>query len=154
VRCRSSRRRSTTSRATTSLACSAERTMRVRFVTTRGVRTRCLEAGDATATPLLLVHGFGGMADLWLRNLEALGEHFPVIAPGLLCHGFTDLVELEGRLAHRAAVEHLHGLVETLGIGRFHLIGNSYGGLIAALLYLDRPERVSKLVIINSATCF
>ncbi len=128
--------------------------VRARFVKANGVLSRYLEAGETNAMPLFVVHGLGGFADLWLRNIEVLGRHFHVFAVDMLGHGFTDVVAFKEVAPHRAAADHLDALVEALGISRMHLMANSYGAYLAALLYLGKPERVSKFVVVNSATLF
>src|SRR6185437_14443787 len=128
--------------------------MQVRFVDVAGIRTRCLVAGEAGAYPLLMLHGYGGTADVFIRNIDALGQDFHVVSVDMAGSGFTDPFALPGAPPQAAAVEHLSRLVEILGWRRFCPIGTSYGSLIAALLYFAMPERVDRLVINGSANCF
>src|SRR5580704_19680427 len=53
-----------------------------------GIRTRVLEAGDGP--PLLILHGTGGHAETYQRNIGPLSRHFRVLVPDMLGHGFTD----------------------------------------------------------------
>ena len=55
-----------------------------------GVRTRYLHAGDASKPPLVLLHGSGGHAEAYVRNLEAHAEHFSTWSIDMLGHGYTD----------------------------------------------------------------
>jgi pimeloyl-ACP methyl ester carboxylesterase len=128
--------------------------MKVQFVDVDGTRTRCFWAGDESAPPLLMIHGFSGTAEIFIRNLEALGERRHVIAPDMACHGFTGPLEFGQVAPHRALTEHIAGLVRKLGLTKFDLFGNSYGGYIATLLYFQNPAAVSRLIIANSAACF
>src|SRR4051794_10178115 len=50
----------------------------VRYYDAGGVRTRCLEAGSGPA--LVLLHGTGGHAESWIRNVMPLAAHFRVYA--------------------------------------------------------------------------
>lgn len=127
--------------------------MQVKFVDAAGLSTRCLIAGSPDHYPLLLLHGFGGTADVWVRNIDALGDEFYVIAVDMLNCGFTAFDEGSGPPQART-VAHLLALVEALGLRQFCPVGTSYGGLIAALLYFAAPERVNKLILNGSATCF
>src|SRR5690242_18042705 len=92
--------------------------MRIEFKNVNGVRTRVLFAGNPSAYPILLIHGFGISADTWLRNIDALGEDFFVVAPDMVGHGFTDPVDFEGEPPHRQTVDHLVSLIDLYGFQR------------------------------------
>jgi pimeloyl-ACP methyl ester carboxylesterase len=128
--------------------------MRIEFKNVNGVRTRVLFAGNPSAYPILLIHGFGISADTWLRNIDALGEDFFVVAPDMVGHGFTDPVDFEGEPPHRKTVDHLVSLIDLYGFQRLCVSGSSYGALIGALVYLRLPLRVNKLIINGSGSCF
>ena len=53
-----------------------------------GVKTRCLEVGEGE--PLILLHGTGGHAETYIRNLAAHAPHFRTLAIDMVGHGFTD----------------------------------------------------------------
>lgn len=128
--------------------------MNVRFVDVGGIRTRILVSGSEKAYPLMLLHGYGGTADVWCRNMDELGRDFYAIAPDMIGQGFTDPVDTGGKPPQGATVAHLRALADKLGIGSFCPNGTSYGALIGALLYFDMPKRVDRLVINGSASCF
>lgn len=128
--------------------------MQVRFIDVDGIRTRCLTAGDATSYPLLLLHGYGGTADIWIRNIDALSDDFFVIAPDMINCGFTDFVDTGDKPPQPPTVAHLRKLTDQLSFARYCAVGTSYGGLISALLHFDMPQRVEKLVLIGSGSCF
>ncbi|HET7669423.1 MAG TPA: alpha/beta hydrolase [Burkholderiales bacterium] len=128
--------------------------MKVRFIDVGGIRTRCLFAGSEKAYPLMLLHGYGGTADVWCRNIDELGEDFYVIAPDMIGQGFTDPMETGPVPPQGATVAHLRALAVKLGLRHFCPNGTSYGALIGALLYFDMPDRVDRLVINGSASCF
>ncbi len=128
--------------------------MRVSFIDAGGVRTRVLHEGDKEPRTLLLVHGFGGLAEHWLRNIDALSRHYRVIAPDLIGHGFTERVALDGQPPHPRTAAHLLAVLDRLGVDKFSVVGSSYGALISTLLYFERPDRVEKLVICGSGSMF
>jgi pimeloyl-ACP methyl ester carboxylesterase len=128
--------------------------MQVRFFDVGGVRTRCLMGGKPGAYPLLMLHGYGGTADVWMRNIDALSDEFHVVAVDMISSGFTDPVDTGGKPPQPATVAHLHKLADKLEFKRFCPMGTSYGGLIAALLYFDMPERVNKMVLQGSGSAF
>ena len=53
----------------------------------------------------MLVHGAGISADAWLRNVDALGKDFTVVAPDTLGQGFTGI----GAFASGAPQPHFRG---------------------------------------------
>ena len=126
--------------------------MRAAFIDVDGIRTRYLYEGDGP--PLLLAHGLGISADCWSRNIDALAKNFSVFAPDLFGHGFTGFSDLKGRAGHGAILEHYAAWVDRLGVGDYYACGSSYGAGISCLLYLERPERMKKLVIVGASSVF
>lgn len=113
------------------------------FYSVEGIRTRVLEAGEGPA--LLILHGTGGHAETYQRNIGPLSQHFHVIVPDMIGHGFTDRPDLDYTLDDFAS--HLFCLLDTMGIDRTHLSGESVGGCIAAWMTIKQPERVERLVL-------
>ncbi len=128
--------------------------MKANYLDVAGTEIRVLYEGEQNSEVLLLIHGFGSSADTWMRNIDALAEHFHVVAPDLIGHGFSGSVDLAGGPPHPKAIDHLFGVLEALGIDRFVPCGSSYGGLLGALMYFDAPDRVSKLIINGSGSTF
>ena len=73
--------------------------MQIRFIDVDGIRTRCLMGGKPGAYPLLMLHGYGGTADVWTRNIDALGEDFHAVAVDMISSGFTSPVDTGGKAA-------------------------------------------------------
>lgn len=126
--------------------------MRARFIDVDGVRTRVLYAGSGPA--VMFLHGVGVSADTFIRNIDALGRDFTVVVPDMLGHGFTDAIDFSKAPPQQSAVRHLNRLADLLGLERYSVAGSSYGGLVAALMSLDRPQRVENLIVIGSGTVF
>lgn len=114
-----------------------------RFVDINGVRTRLIEAGSGEL--LVLLHGTGGHAEAYLRNLASLSRDFRVVAYDMVGHGFSDKPDQPYTLDVYAA--QLAGLLEVLGDDRAHLSGESLGGWVAAWFAAAHPERVDRLVL-------
>lgn len=110
-----------------------------------GIRTRYLRAGDSRKPPLILLHGTGGHAECYSRNLLSHGEHFDTWAIDLIGHGYSD------KPAHPyeipTYVEHVRAVMDTLGFERAHLSGESLGGWVAARFALTYPERTGRIVL-------
>lgn len=104
-----------------------------------------LEAGSGT--PLVLLHGAGGSADLWRRQLDGLGDAARVVAPDLPGHG---PLGGRGRPSVAGYAEWLEGFLAVLDAGPVVLVGHSMGGAVAQTLALARPEQLAGLVLVGT----
>lgn len=112
-----------------------------------GCTIRYYDVGSGS--PLVLLHGIGGDADDWAFCLEALSCSHRVIAPDLLGFGRSDKPHMEYSIA--GLVEVMERFLHALGIERATLLGHSLVGWIAAAFALRFPERVEKLVLVDTA---
>lgn len=115
------------------------------YLDARGVRTRYLHAGDPSKPALVLLHGSGGHAEAYVRNLEAHAEHFSTWSIDMLGHGYTDKPGHPLEVAHY--VDHLLAVFDAIGADKVYLSGESLGGWVAARAASDHPERVERLVL-------
>ena len=128
--------------------------MRASFIDFDGGRTRYYHEGEGGPT-LLLVHGSGASADTWVRTIDPLAERFRIVAPDLMGHGFADYVEKPAdETPQRFQLRHLEKFIDAVGLDDFAVAGSSFGGLISALLYFERPRQVEKLILIGSSSVF
>jgi len=101
------------------------------------------------ATPIVLIHGFGGDLTNWQFNQPALAERREVVAIDLPGHGGSTK-ELAGADVPSLARD-VAALISELAITRAHLVGHSLGGAIALWLALEQPARVASATLICSA---
>jgi len=114
----------------------------VRYYDAAGVRTRSIEAG--TGETVIMLHGIGGHAEAFARNVIPLGEQFNARSIDYYGHGFTGN---NGKpFTKDTYVQHLIDFMDAAGIKKAHLIGESLGGWIAAWTAIDHPERVGKVI--------
>ncbi len=122
------------------------------FANVNGSRVHYQQAGDSTATPVVLIHGFASSTLVWSKVfLEIASAGFRAIAPDLLGYGYSAkprnfdyTIDSQARM--------ITGLLDHLGLARANLVGSSYGGAVAATIALDYPERVEKLVLVGAVT--
>lgn len=110
-----------------------------------GVRTRYLHAGDLDKPALVLLHGSGGHAEAYVRNLAAHAEHFSTWSIDMLGHGYTDKPGHPLEVEHY--VKHLLAFFDAIGADRVYLSGESLGGWVASRAASDHPERIHRLVL-------
>jgi pimeloyl-ACP methyl ester carboxylesterase len=117
-------------------------------VPSRNGDTFVIASGDASAPPLLLLHGAGSNSAMWAGDVAAYSRRCRVVA--------VDLLGEPGKSApvrpdwHGPAyVEWLGDVLDALQIERTSFIGLSQGGWTALKFATARPERVDKLVLLT-----
>jgi 2-hydroxy-6-oxonona-2,4-dienedioate hydrolase len=115
------------------------------YLNAGGIRTRYLHAGDENGPPLILLHGSGGHAEAYVRNLEAHAEHFSTWSIDMLGHGYTDKPGHPLEIRHY--VDHLLAFLDAIGVERAHLSGESLGGWVVSRVAADYPAMVDRLVL-------
>lgn len=110
------------------------------------LRLLSLGAGEP---PVLLLHGFGGDLRGWGPVQAALSRGRRVISVDLPAHGgsTTALAAAEPRFFEDLVL----GLLEALAVPRVHLVGHSWGGVIAWGVAAREPSRVASLTLIGTA---
>ena len=121
----------------------------VRLVKGRRFTTRVIEAGSGD--PLVLIHGIGGYAEAYARNVTNLAKHFHVYAIDALYHGFSTKEPFDAEhVAHRQA-EAVVDLLDAEGHAWAHIKGESMGAYIAFEFGMHFPSRAGKLVLDTGA---
>ena len=115
------------------------------FVDAGGIRTRYLLCGEQHAETLVFLHGFGGHAEAYVRNLAAHGRHFRTFSIDMIGHGYTDKPDRPYDIP--AYVEHLAAFLDAIGIRQVRLSGESLGGWVAGSFAIAFPDRVRKLAL-------
>lgn len=115
---------------------------RRRILTTTDGRVWWIEVGEGP--PLLLLHGYGGSARWWVRNVRPLSAVRRVYIPDLPGFGRSTLrspFTLEG------AADRLAAWMDAIGVERADVLAHSMGGLTALLLAAHHPDRVRTQVL-------
>lgn len=99
--------------------------------------------------PVLLGHSYLWTAEMWRPQIEVLSRHFRVIAPDLWGHGRSEGLPAGTADIGDLAAHHL-ALLDALGIDECHVVGLSVGGMWSAALAQRAPERVRKLVLMDT----
>jgi len=116
-----------------------------------GIETNYLEDGSGDDT-VLLIHGSGpGVTSYanWRLVIPSLATKFRVIAPDMVGFGYSERPENVDYSVQTWA-DQVIGLMDTLGIEKTSLVGNSFGGAIALRIATQHPERIDKLVLMGS----
>lgn len=98
---------------------------------------------------LLLLHGIPSSSYLWRDVIDPLSQTFDVLAPDLLGYGDSDK-RLDADLSIAAQARYMVAVLESLGIHQAAVAGHDIGGGIAQLMAVDEPQRVARLILIDS----
>ncbi|MDP6173781.1 MAG: alpha/beta hydrolase, partial [Rhodospirillales bacterium] len=122
-----------------------------------GVDTRYFEQGKGE-TVLLIYGGDMGSAEastsaaIWERNFAGLTRDFHVIAPDKLGQGHTGNPKSDEEYTMHAVIQHMNGLIETLGLKQVHVVGHSRGGYLATRLTMEHGDKIKSTIIVDSGT--
>ncbi|WP_266077583.1 alpha/beta fold hydrolase [Haladaptatus caseinilyticus] len=115
-----------------------------------GLKVHYRSAGTPENPPVVLLHGggFDSAGLSWKHTIPALADDFRVIAPDLPGYGGSDPPDASVSMEYYVSV--LGRFLDAVAIDTTALIGISMGGGIALGFALDDPDRVSKLVLVDS----
>ncbi len=122
------------------------------FLTVNNVRLFYRLEGKAGAPVLVLSHSIGTDHEMWAPQIADLLPHFQVLRYDTRGHGASDApkgeysIELLGR--------DVLGLADALGMSKFAFCGLSLGGAIGQWLAVNAPDRLTHLVLANTAPQF
>lgn len=104
---------------------------------------------DGKGSPVVLIHGVGLDHTMWDLVVARLSTEFRVLRYDIVGHGLTPASA--DRLTYADFSGQLTDVLGAHGIDRIAVVGFSLGALIAQGFTLAHPERVTKLVLLNSA---
>ena len=105
---------------------------------------------EAGAGPVvILLHGLGGDHSNWASTVPALAGKFHVFVPDQVGFGQSDKPMINYRVG--TLVDFLNAFYQKTGITKATMVGNSLGGWVAMNFALARPEKVDRLVLVDSA---
>lgn len=117
------------------------------IVELEGVRVfyRCAGKGDS----VILMHGWGGSAESFKPVFDYLSKSYKVYAFDFPGFGKSSLPpKVWGKEEYG---KFFINFLKSTGIERTNIIAHSFGGRIAIWLAANYPEKVNKLILINSA---
>jgi proline iminopeptidase len=121
------------------------------YLAVEGGRIWYKVSGSGAGTPVVLLHGGPGVASYYLKPLEALGDDRPVVRYDQLGTGKADLVTDTTLFTVARYVQELEALRAALGYDRMHVVGHSWGTMLAMDYYAAYPGRVASLTLASPA---
>jgi aminoacrylate hydrolase len=108
----------------------------------------CGRSDRETAT-VFLSSGLGGAAAFWMPQIDALVDRYRVVTYDHRGAGANqETLPVDLTIADMA--DDVLAIFDAIGVGRSHFVGHALGGLIGLQIALARPERLERLVVVNS----
>lgn len=115
-----------------------------------GVNVRVRMEGPEKAPPVILIHGFTFSLETWDAWAADLSRDHRVIRYDLAGHGLSS-PDPQNRYGTEDRVRQLGLLMDALNIKHATIAGNSFGGLVAWNFAVQHPDRVDRLILVDSA---
>ena len=115
-----------------------------------GASAHIRDEGNPEGPVLVLIHGSNASLHTWEPWVAELGGTYRIVSMDLPGHGLTGRVPGDD-YSREAMAGFVIEIMDALGIERFAVGGNSMGGGVSAMIALENPERVSALLLVNSA---
>lgn len=113
----------------------------------RGHETWYRAVGDGPGVPLLCLHGGPGSTHVGLTELEPLADDRRVVLYDQLGSGNSSQPSDPSLWTVELFVAELANVRDALGLDRVHLLGHSWGGMLAQEYALTQPDGLASLVL-------
>lgn len=117
----------------------------------RTFKTRTIEVGEHNPKKLILIHGVGGHAEAYSRNLQRLGEQYHAIAIDLVWHGLSSKPAFDRNNMVPTYAAQIIDILDDLGVEKGSIEGESLGGWVTMYTALNHPSRVDKIILNTAA---
>ena len=118
------------------------------YIKAGSINTRYWVLGEGESN-VILIHGLGASADIWMHNIHALSGNHRIYVPDLMGFGRSDIPG--GSFTPTDYVQFIDDFLTALKIDHAVLVGQSLGGGIALLYTIRFPEKVERLVLVDNA---
>lgn len=111
-----------------------------------GINLNVVEKGEGSVT-LVFLHYFGGSALEWQSVINQLANHYHCLAIDLRGHGDSEAPETGYSVGNMA--DDISGLISSLGVQDFVLVGHSMSGKVALDVAARQPAGLLSLVLVS-----
>jgi pimeloyl-ACP methyl ester carboxylesterase len=118
----------------------------------REVRPGASDRGAPTRLPVLFLHGLGGSRVSWEPQLGSLGSHR--LAASWDLPGYGASAPLDTPVTFAALADAVMRWADVLGAEHVHLVGISFGGMIAQYTAARHSDRVASLSLLATSPKF
>ncbi|TDY27138.1 haloalkane dehalogenase [Paraburkholderia sp. BL6665CI2N2] len=104
---------------------------------------------EGTGRPVLMLHGNPTWSFLYRRLVKRLRDDYRCIAPDHIGFGLSDK-PIGWSYRPEDHADHLGALIDNLGLNDITLVGQDWGGPIGLAYAIAHPERVSRIILMNT----
>ncbi len=102
-----------------------------------------------TGSPVVLLHGWGAESGTFQSVFDSLSSSHQVYSLDLPGFGLSEIPPIAWDAIDYAKL--LSSFLDKLNIKKASLIGHSYGGRISIVIAAEEPEKIEKVILVNSA---
>ena len=127
---------------------------KTRVPISRGNYLYCLNCGNPSKPPMILLHGYCGSGLIFYKILKSLSERFYIYLVDQLGMGRSSRPSFRANSTYEAEsffVEALEMFRQAVGLDKFVLAGHSFGGYISGCYALRSSQYVTKLFLLSPA---
>jgi pimeloyl-ACP methyl ester carboxylesterase len=122
-----------------------------RTIAVDGLNIFYREAGPPEAPAILLLHGFPSSSRMWQPLIDRLADRYRMIAPDYPGFGHSDAPAADAfTYSFDRIAEVIERLADEVGLARYALVVQDYGGPVGMRLAVRRPDRLTALVVQNA----
>jgi pimeloyl-ACP methyl ester carboxylesterase len=115
-----------------------------------GARIHYRDQGNPDGPPVVLIHGSNASLHAWEPWVAILGDDYRIVTLDLPGHGLTGRVP-DDDYGTEAFVATVKAVVESTGLSRFVLGGNSMGGGVTWQYALRHPDDVQAMILVDAS---
>jgi pimeloyl-ACP methyl ester carboxylesterase len=124
---------------------------RYRTVTIDGLNVFYREAGPPDASAVLLLHGFPSSSRMWQPLIDRLADRYWMVAPDYPGFGHSDAPPADSfNYTFDHITDYIERFTDEIGLDRYSLVVQDYGGPVGMRLAIRRPERLTALIVHNA----
>src|SRR6476469_4470890 len=101
---------------------------------------------------ILMLHGNAESSASWYAWVPTLASHYRLVRPDMRGFGASTPMPRDFPWTLDVIIDDYCRLMDSLGVGRFHLVSAKIGGTIARAVAARHPERVRTLTVVGSPT--
>lgn len=122
------------------------------YVNTNGIQIHYELHGEENKEVLILVSGWTLKKEMWIAQVSAFEKYYKVLTFDNRGVGKSDRPDMPYTMELFA--DDLAGLMDALEIDKAHMMGYALGGMYLQKFALKYPERLKKLILLNTVASF